>query len=29
LETGLEIMVPLHKNEWDEVIVNTETGETV
>lgn len=29
LETGLEIMVPLHKNEWDEVTVNTETGETV
>jgi elongation factor P len=29
LETGLELMVPLHKNEWDEVIVNTETGETV
>ncbi|MDD3262276.1 MAG: elongation factor P [Candidatus Absconditabacteria bacterium] len=29
LETGLEIMVPLHKNEGDEVTVNTETGETV
>ncbi len=29
LETGLEIMVPLHKNEGDEVMVNTETGETV
>ncbi|AHB41877.1 Elongation factor P [candidate division SR1 bacterium RAAC1_SR1_1] len=29
LETGLELMVPLHKNEGDEVTVNTETGETV
>lgn len=29
LETGLEIMIPLHKNEGDEVTVNTETGETV
>ncbi len=27
LETWLEVMVPLHKNEWDEVVVNTETGE--
>jgi len=25
----LELMVPLHKNEGDEVVVNTETGETV
>ncbi len=29
LETWLEIMIPLHKNEGDEVVVNTETGETV
>lgn len=28
LESGLEIMIPLHKNEGDEVTVNTETGET-
>lgn len=27
LETGLEIMVPLHKNEGDEVTINTETGD--
>lgn len=27
LETGLEIMVPLHKNEWDTVLINTTTGE--
>jgi len=27
LETGLEITIPLHKNEWDTVIVNTETWE--
>lgn len=29
LETWLEIMIPLHINEWDEVKVNTATGETV
>lgn len=29
LETGLEVMIPLHKNEWDTVTVNTETGEVV
>jgi len=27
LETGMEIQVPLHKNEGDTVIVNTSTGE--
>lgn len=27
IETGLEVMIPLHKNEWDIVTVNTETGE--
>jgi elongation factor P len=27
LESGLEIMIPLHKNEGDEVTVNTETGD--
>jgi len=27
IETGLEIQVPLHKNEWETVIVNTVTGE--
>lgn len=27
LETGMEIQVPLHKNEWDTVVVNTSTGE--
>lgn len=27
LETGMEIMVPLHKNEWDTVTINTSTGE--
>jgi elongation factor P len=27
LETWLEVMIPLHKNEGDSVIVNTETGE--
>lgn len=27
LETGLEIMIPLHRNEGDSVTVNTETGE--
>ncbi|HCB51178.1 TPA: elongation factor P [Patescibacteria group bacterium] len=27
LETGLEIMVPLHRNEGDTVTVNTETGD--
>ncbi|MCF7834941.1 elongation factor P [Candidatus Gracilibacteria bacterium] len=26
IETGLEIMVPLNKNEGDSIIVNTETG---
>lgn len=29
LETWLEIMVPLHKEEGDTVIVNTVTGETI
>ena len=29
LETWLEVMIPLHKNEWDMVTVNTETGEVV
>lgn len=29
LETGLEVMIPLHKNEGDIVTVNTETGEVV
>jgi len=28
IETGIELQVPLHKNEWDNVIVNTLTGET-
>jgi len=28
LETGMEIMVPLHKNEGDTVTINTLTGET-
>ena len=28
IETGLEIMIPLHKNEWDTVTLNTLTGET-
>jgi elongation factor P len=28
IETGLEIQVPLHKNEGDTVILNTLTGET-
>lgn len=27
IETWLEIMIPLHKNEWDIVTVNTETWE--
>jgi len=27
LETGLEIMIPLHKNEGDMVTINTSTGE--
>jgi elongation factor P len=27
LETGMEIMVPLHKNEWDVITINTLTGE--
>lgn len=27
LETGLEVMIPLHKNEGDVVTVNTETGD--
>lgn len=27
LETGLEVQVPLHKNEGDTVTINTETGE--
>lgn len=27
LETGLEVQVPLHKNEGDEVTINTTTGE--
>jgi elongation factor P len=26
LETWLEVQVPLHKNEWDTVVVNTITG---
>ena len=29
LETGLEVQIPLHKNEGDVVTVNTETGEVV
>lgn len=29
LETGLEVQIPLHKNEGDLVSVNTETGEVV
>lgn len=29
LETGLEVQIPLHKNEGDMVTVNTETGEIV
>jgi elongation factor P len=29
LETGLEVQVPLHKNEGDTVTVNTQTGEVV
>ncbi len=28
IETGLEIMIPLHKNEGDTVTLNTLTGET-
>jgi elongation factor P len=28
LETGMEIMIPLHKNEGDIVTLNTLTGET-
>jgi len=28
IETGLEIQVPLHKNEWDIITLNTTTGET-
>jgi elongation factor P len=28
LETGMEIMIPLHKNEGDTVTLNTLTGET-
>lgn len=27
LETGLEVMIPLHKNEWDTILINTTTGE--
>ena len=27
LETGLEVQIPLHKNEGDTVTVNTETGD--
>jgi elongation factor P len=27
IETGLEVQVPLHKNEWDTVVINTMTGE--
>ncbi len=27
IETGMEIMIPLHKNEWDMVTLNTLTGE--
>jgi elongation factor P len=27
LETGLEVMIPLHKNEGDTVLINTTTGE--
>lgn len=27
LETWLEIQIPLHKNQWDTVMVNTVTGE--
>jgi len=27
IETWLEIMVPLHKNEWDTVVINTVTGD--
>lgn len=26
IETGLEVQVPLHKSEWDEISVNTITG---
>ena len=26
IETGMEIQVPLYKEEWDEVVVNTVTG---
>jgi elongation factor P len=29
LETGLEVQIPLHKNEGDMVTINTETGEVV
>lgn len=29
LETGMEVQVPLHKNEGDTVTVNTETGDVV
>ena len=29
LETGMEVMIPLHKGEGDTVVVNTLTGETV
>jgi elongation factor P len=28
IETGMEIMIPLHKNEGDTVTLNTLTGET-
>jgi elongation factor P len=27
LETWMEVQVPLHKNEWDTVSVNTTTGD--
>jgi elongation factor P len=27
LETWLEVMIPLHKNEWDVVTINTLTWE--
>jgi elongation factor P len=27
IETGMEIQVPLHKNEWDTITVNTTTGD--
>ncbi|HBB03458.1 TPA: hypothetical protein DCZ39_00945 [Patescibacteria group bacterium] len=28
METGMEIMIPLHKNEGDTITLNTVTGET-